>query len=102
MAALFCNHLRAIGVDVKVFKEKWGLTQDEIAVLMGTNRSTIAHWLGKGKDDAGRSGSTSAQLTLDFWDVVLSAWLESDRRYPEQYQAFLAAKNRGKGRAYRQ
>lgn len=88
-------------MEVDEFKSKWGFTQQEIALLMKTNRSTIAHWTGKGKHDSGRAGSTSAQLSLELWDMVLTAWLEVDRRYPEEYKVFLAAKERGKGLAFK-
>jgi hypothetical protein len=88
-------------VEVDEFKSKWGFTQAEVALLMKTNRSTIAHWTGKGKHDSGRAGTTSAQMNLVFWDMLLTAWLESDRRFPEEYKVFLAAKTRGKGAVFK-
>jgi hypothetical protein len=101
MPVLICTNWKAIAVEVSAFKRKWGFTQEEIAILMRTSRSTITHWLAEGKHDAGRSGSPSAQMCLEFWDLILTLWLENDRRYPQEHAVFLAAKKRGKGDIWR-
>jgi predicted transcriptional regulator len=79
----------AIVGSAKTFKEKWCLTQEQLAQLLGVTRSTVSHWLMHGGEET--EAVKRQVLLLDSAFTLLEQWRECREKYPELLEIFEAS-----------
>ena len=79
------------------FKEKWHLTQDQVAKLLGVTRSTVSHWTMA--DGGEEPDSVKKQISVIDSAFSLLELLEQCRiRHPELIEVFEESADRRKKR----